>query len=54
MLEPKLRFAAFIALFHPTGENLTFAIARDLDVDQWMNPLAYAWIAARAHSPAPE
>jgi limonene 1,2-monooxygenase len=46
VLQPKLRFGAFIAPFHPTDENPTLAIERDLELVQWMDTLGYeeAWI----------
>ena len=46
MLGQKLRFGAFIAPFHPTDENPTLAIERDLELVQWMDTLGYeeAWI----------
>ena len=46
MLGPKLRFGAFIAPFHPLGENPTLAIERDLQLVQLMDSLGYdeAWI----------
>ncbi|MBA3810588.1 MAG: LLM class flavin-dependent oxidoreductase [Caulobacteraceae bacterium] len=42
----KLRFGAFIAPFHPTDENPTLAIERDLELVQWLDTLGYeeAWI----------
>ncbi|HUY28896.1 MAG TPA: LLM class flavin-dependent oxidoreductase [Candidatus Binataceae bacterium] len=46
MAGTKLRFGAFIAPFHPLGENPTLAIERDLELVQWMDKLNYdeAWI----------
>jgi limonene 1,2-monooxygenase len=46
MYPRKLRFGAFIAPFHPTDENPTLAIERDLELVQWMDTLGYeeAWI----------
>jgi limonene 1,2-monooxygenase len=46
MLDPKMRFGAFIAPFHPLGENPTLAIERDFELVQWMDRLGYdeAWI----------
>src|SRR5277367_1898285 len=41
MAEPKLRFGAFLAPFHPLDENPTLAIERDLDVAQHMDKLGY-------------
>jgi limonene 1,2-monooxygenase len=55
MLEPKLRFGAFIAPFHAPDENPTLAIERDLELVQWMDQLGYeeAWIGEH-HSAAYE
>jgi len=41
-----LRFGAFIAPFHPMGENPSRALDRDLQLVQWMDELGYdeAWI----------
>ncbi len=41
-----MRFGAFIAPFHPTDENPTLALERDLELVQWMDKLGYdeAWI----------
>jgi len=46
MVGSKLRFGAFIAPFHPTDENPTLALERDLDLIQFMDRLGYdeAWI----------
>ena len=46
MYPRKLRFGAFIAPFHPTDENPTLALERDLELVQWMDLLGYeeAWI----------
>ncbi|HEY1560136.1 MAG TPA: LLM class flavin-dependent oxidoreductase [Caulobacteraceae bacterium] len=45
-MNPKLRFGAFIAPFHPVDENPTLAIERDLELVQWLDTLGYeeAWI----------
>ena len=45
-MNPKLRFGAFIAPFHPVDENPTLAIERDLELVQWLDALGYeeAWI----------
>ncbi|MEO7026991.1 MAG: LLM class flavin-dependent oxidoreductase [Caulobacteraceae bacterium] len=45
-MDRKLRFGAFIAPFHPTDDNPTLAIERDLELVQWLDALAYdeAWI----------
>ena len=55
MLGQKMRFGAFIAPFHPTDENPTLAIERDLELVQWMDTLGYeeAWIGEH-HSAAYE
>ncbi len=46
MFDRKLRFGAFIAPFHPTDENPTLAIERDLELVALMDRLGYdeAWI----------
>lgn len=46
MVGSKLRFGAFIAPFHPTDENPTLALERDLELIQWLDRLGYdeAWI----------
>lgn len=46
MAGTKMRFGAFIAPFHPLGENPTLAIERDIELVQWMDKLGYdeAWI----------
>ena len=41
MAEPKLRFGAFMAPFHPLDENPTLALERDLDLAQHMDKLGY-------------
>jgi limonene 1,2-monooxygenase len=48
-----MRFGAFIAPFHPTDENPTLAIERDLELVQWLDALGYeeAWIGEH-HSAA--
>ncbi len=53
MLGQKLRFGAFIAPFHPSDENPTLAIERDLELVQWLDTLGYeeAWIGEH-HSAA--
>ncbi|HEY5106398.1 MAG TPA: LLM class flavin-dependent oxidoreductase [Caulobacteraceae bacterium] len=55
MLGQKLRFGAFIAPFHPSDENPTLAIERDLELVQWLDTLGYeeAWIGEH-HSAALE
>ena len=55
MLNPRLRFGAFIAPFHPVDENPTLAIQRDLELVQWLDELDYdeAWIGEH-HSAAYE
>jgi len=42
----RLRFGAFIAPFHPVHENPERAIARDMELVEWMDQLGYdeAWI----------
>jgi limonene 1,2-monooxygenase len=46
MAGQKLRFGAFIAPFHPTDENPTLAIQRDLELVEYLDALGYdeAWI----------
>ncbi|MCX7622021.1 MAG: LLM class flavin-dependent oxidoreductase, partial [Acidimicrobiales bacterium] len=41
-----LRFGIFMAPFHPTGQNPTFALERDLDLIAHLDRLGYdeAWI----------
>ena len=41
-----LRFGAFIAPFHPTGQNPTLALERDLDLIEHLDRLGFdeAWI----------
>lgn len=41
-----MRFGIFLAPFHPTGQNPTLALERDLDLVQWLDQLGYdeAWI----------
>jgi limonene 1,2-monooxygenase len=41
MAEPKLRFGAFMAPFHPLDENPTLALERDLELAQHMDKLGY-------------
>jgi limonene 1,2-monooxygenase len=41
MAEPKLRFGAFLAPFHPIDENPTLALERDLELAQHMDKLGY-------------
>ena len=41
MAEPKLRFGAFLAPFHPLDENPTLALERDLELAQHMDKLGY-------------
>jgi limonene 1,2-monooxygenase len=52
---PKLRFGAFIAPFHPLGENPTLSIQRDMELVEHMDRLGYdeAWIGEH-HSAAYE
>lgn len=46
MSTPPLRFGAFIAPFHPMGENPSRALDRDLQLVQWLDEMGYdeAWI----------
>jgi limonene 1,2-monooxygenase len=46
MAGTKLRFGAFIAPFHPLGENPTLALERDIELVQHMDSLGFeeAWI----------
>ena len=46
MHPPRLRFGAFIAPFHPVDVNPSLALARDLELVEWMDRLGYdeAWI----------
>lgn len=46
MFNPRLRFGAFIAPFHPVDENPTLAIQRDLELVEHMDRLGFeeAWI----------
>ncbi|MDQ0462557.1 limonene 1,2-monooxygenase [Caulobacter ginsengisoli] len=46
MAGTKLRFGAFIAPFHPLGDNPTLALERDIELIQHMDRLGYeeAWI----------
>jgi limonene 1,2-monooxygenase len=46
LANPKLRFGAFMAPFHPVDENPTLALERDLDLIQLMDRLGYdeVWI----------
>lgn len=46
MFDPRLRFGAFIAPFHPVDENPTLAIQRDLELVEHMDNLGFeeAWI----------
>jgi limonene 1,2-monooxygenase len=41
-----MRFGAFIAPFHPTGQNPTYALQRDLELIQLLDGLGYdeAWV----------
>lgn len=39
MLPPRLRFGAFIAPFHPVGENPSLALSRDFELVEWMDRL---------------
>jgi len=46
MSEPTLRGGIFLAPFHPTDEDPTLAIRRDLELVEWLDKLGYeeAWI----------
>jgi limonene 1,2-monooxygenase len=46
MADPILRSGIFLAPFHPTEEDPTLAIRRDLDLVEWLDRLGYeeAWI----------
>jgi limonene 1,2-monooxygenase len=46
MTEPTLRSGVFLAPFHPTDEDPTLAIRRDLELIEWLDRLGYeeAWI----------
>jgi limonene 1,2-monooxygenase len=46
MADPTLRSGIFLAPFHPTGEDPTLAIRRDLELVDWLDRLGYeeAWI----------
>jgi limonene 1,2-monooxygenase len=46
MADPTLRSGIFLAPFHPTGEDPTLAIRRDLELVGWLDRLGYeeAWI----------
>ncbi len=46
MADPILRSGIFLAPFHPTEEDPTLAIRRDLDLIEWLDRLGYeeAWI----------
>lgn len=41
MADPKLRFGAFLAPFHPLDENPTLALERDLELAHHMDKLGY-------------
>ena len=41
MEKRRMRFGAFIAPFHPTEENPTLALERDLELAEWMDTLGY-------------
>jgi limonene 1,2-monooxygenase len=46
MVHDGLRFGIFLAPFHRVGDNPTLALARDLELIQWLDHLGYdeAWI----------
>jgi limonene 1,2-monooxygenase len=41
LANPKLRFGAYIASFHPIGGNPTLAFERDLELLELMGNLGY-------------
>lgn len=43
---PRMRFGIFLAPFHRVGDNPTLAIARDIEMIEWLDRLGYdeAWI----------
>src|SRR5206468_5450531 len=45
-LDWPMRFGIFMAPFHPTGQNPTLALERDLELIQWLAELGFeeAWI----------
>jgi len=45
-LDWPMRFGIFMAPFHPTGQNPTLALERDLELIQWLDELGFeeAWI----------
>jgi len=46
MTPRRMDFGIFMAPFHPTGQNPTLALQRDLELIQWLDQLGYdeAWI----------
>ena len=46
MAQRGLKFGIFLAPFHRLGENPTLAMARDLELIEWLDWLGYdeAWI----------
>ncbi len=45
-LPRRMKFGIFLAPFHPTGQNPTLALERDLELVQWLDTLGFdeAWI----------
>src|SRR5258706_14640180 len=50
-----MKFGIFLAPFHRVGENPTLALARDMELIEWLDHLGYdeAWIGEH-HSPGGE
>ncbi len=46
MTQSRLRFGIFMAPFHPENENPSLALARDMELVEWLDELGYdeAWI----------
>jgi limonene 1,2-monooxygenase len=46
MAQRGMKFGIFLAPFHRLGENPTLAMARDMDLIEWLDWLGYdeAWI----------
>ena len=44
-MSDRLRFGIFMAPFHPTGQDPTWALERDLQLIEWLDELGYdeAW-----------
>lgn len=43
-LPDRMKFGIFLAPFHVMGENPTLSLVRDLELIQWLDHLAEAWI----------